>query len=193
MVLPILRTGLHEGSQRPSHRFESPHLLVDVGDLRLGRCANLLAGHRRRIAQAKEVLNLGEGEAELLRSLDEADAADGSEGIGAVPRRLPRRFLEEAPPLIEPERLDVHPRLDRHLTDACSLFHRSGPPSCGTDAPYTLVQGQVVFPRIGFPAAGDTKSPRTDAPESFPQFQNHRSVEPTSDVLRLAGMMAALG
>src|SRR5947208_175447 len=83
MVLPILRTGLHEGSQRPSHRFESPDLLVDVGDLRLGRCANLLAGHRRRIAQAKEVLNLGDGEAELLRSLDEADAADGSEGIVA--------------------------------------------------------------------------------------------------------------
>ena len=75
---------LDELVQRAAHRLQVRDLLIDVLDLALGDGADPVPLAAPHPAQAHQLLDLVEREAELLRLLDEADDADGVGGIFAV-------------------------------------------------------------------------------------------------------------
>src|SRR6266852_1257013 len=105
-MLAVRSTGFHQGGERSPHRPQATHFLFDVGDLRFSGCPNLRAGDVRIIPKPEEVFELSQGEAELLRALDESHSANGLRCVLAVARSAPRRLREQTSSLIEAKRLN---------------------------------------------------------------------------------------
>src|SRR5262249_3371546 len=103
--------GLHEGRDGPSDRAKLPDLLIHIRELRRGETLDPRAFPAPRGPENQEFLDLLEGEAEVLRPLDEADEPDGLGRVLAMPALAPLRCPEQPSPLIVPEGLDVDPGL----------------------------------------------------------------------------------
>src|SRR5690606_6660678 len=118
---------------------EVSDLLFDRGDLResallhLGRCRILVMPERQQL------LDLGECEAEILRTTNELHALEAGRRVLAIAGLEAHGCREKASPLIVADRLDVDARELREFADAYTLVHRV---SSGRvllhSAPYTL-------------------------------------------------------
>jgi hypothetical protein len=108
--------GLHESPDGPSDRAKLPDLLVHIRELCQTQTLDLRALPTSRRPENQEFFDLLEGEAEVLRPLDEADELDGLAQVLAMPALTPPRCLEQSSPLVVPEGLDVDPGLPGDIT-----------------------------------------------------------------------------
>src|SRR5262249_33233901 len=86
--------------------------------LRFSGRSHLPAGDARIVSKPEQLLELGQGEAEFLRALDEPDSADRLRSVLSVARSAPWRLREQASPLVEAKGLNVHTGLAGHFPDA---------------------------------------------------------------------------
>src|SRR5438445_250071 len=94
--------------QRAFHAPEIGDLLLDEFNLLSGFPRDRVACSAVPDAQAEQLLDFLQREAELLRVLDEAEARDCVARVLAVAGRRASRGREQASPLVVTDRLDVH-------------------------------------------------------------------------------------
>ncbi|HEU4407739.1 MAG TPA: hypothetical protein VFS43_20915 [Polyangiaceae bacterium] len=99
------------------HRAQLPDLLLDVLHLGGRELADVALLDALERAQPQELFDLVEGEAEVLRPLDEPDDAHRLGRVDAVARACALRRPENTPLLVVAERLHVDPGPGGHVAD----------------------------------------------------------------------------
>ncbi len=90
------------------HRSQRANLLINSLDFGCRMGTDLCTACLRGGSQGEQLLDVFEREADLLGPLDEAYAPHSVFGVQLVICGAPRRPLDEPPPLIVPQRLDMH-------------------------------------------------------------------------------------
>ena len=91
-----LITGVDQPGERITHANEFVDALLQVGDAGAGHRPGLVARCGSTVGQVQQVLDVIEGEAELLGTLDEPHYPHRVGGVGAVPGAGPLGFGQQA-------------------------------------------------------------------------------------------------
>ena len=108
---PGLITGIDQTSERITHARQFVDAQLQVCDPGAGHRPGLVAGVGSTLGQVQQVLDVVEGEPELLSAFDEAHHSHRVGGIGAIPRAGPLGFGQQAAAFVVPQGLGVDPRL----------------------------------------------------------------------------------
>lgn len=89
-----LITGVDQAGECITHAGEFVYPSLQVGDPNSGHRPGLVAGIGSALGQMQQILDLVEGESQLLSALDEAHHPHRLGGIGAIPRWGPLWFRQ---------------------------------------------------------------------------------------------------
>lgn len=116
-------TGANESHESCPHGLEAPYLLVDLRNLCFRSLPNVRTTSARAKAQAEQVPDLLEREAEILRSLNELKTEDGVFRKQAIARLCPRRLWQKAEAFVVADGLHIDLRVLSKVSD-CQLAHK---------------------------------------------------------------------
>ena len=122
--VPLSRAGGRQPAQRPLDGRQVGELAADVGELPLRLPPDLGGCRPRPDPRGEQLLDLDQGEAQLLGTLDEPDEAHALRGVLPVAGWASGWDGQQPLPLMGAERLDVDPGLPRQLAAHQALHGR---------------------------------------------------------------------